>query len=76
MPYSAVYDYFRRTFEHGDEVAEYYEARYEERIIAVHPANKFGEFWTLPLMMGDVYHLRKSLIGFYRHILLGETKGW
>ncbi len=75
VPFSEVSNYFRRTFPHGDEVAEYFELRYEERIIATHPANRWGEFWAVPLMMGDVYHLRKSLIGLYRHILLGEVPG-
>lgn len=76
VPFSAVYDYFRGTFDHGEEVAEYFEARYEERVIAVHPANRFGTFWTIPVMVGDVLHLHKTVIGLYRHILLGETKGW
>jgi hypothetical protein len=74
--FAAVYDYFRRTFPHGDEVVEYFEARYDERVIATHPANRFGEFWAPPLMADDVYHLQKTLIGLYRHILLGETDGW
>lgn len=76
VPFSAVHDYFRKVFPHGSEVVEYFEVRYEERLMATHPANRFGEFWAPPLMMGDVYHLQKSLIGLYRHIVLGETEGW
>jgi hypothetical protein len=73
VPYAEVGNYLRRTFRHGDEMAEYFETRHEERVIAIHPANRYGEFWAPPLMMGDVYHLQKSLIGIYRHIVLGEV---
>lgn len=72
VPHSAVSEYLTSTFPHGAEIAEYFEARHEERIISVHPANRFGEFWAPPLMVGDIYHLQKSLFGVYRHILLGE----
>jgi hypothetical protein len=74
VPFTAVHDYFKRTFPDGDDIADYYAARYEERVIATHPANRYGEFWAPPLMMGDVYHLRKSLISLYRHIVLGEVE--
>lgn len=74
VPHSAVSEYLISTFPHGAEIAEYFEARHEERIIAVHPANRFGEFWAPPLMVGDIYHLHKSLFGMYRHILLGEIQ--
>lgn len=73
VPFTRVSDYLRTTFPEGDAIAEYFELRYEERIIAVHPSSRFGEFWAPPLMMSDIYHLRKSLIGLYRHILLGEV---
>lgn len=72
VPHKAVSEYLTITFPHGAEIAEYFEARHEERIISVHPANRFGEFWAPPLMVGDIYHLQKSLFGVYRHILLGE----
>lgn len=72
VPFSSVYEYLRQTFPRGDEIAEYFEDRYDERIIATHPSNRMGEFWAPPLMMSDVYHLRKSLMALYRHILLGE----
>lgn len=76
VPFSEVYGYFRRTFPNGDQVAEYFQERYDERIIATHPSNRFGEFWAPPLMMGDVYHLRKAVIALYRHLFLGEVEGW
>ena len=56
-------------------MAEYFELRHDERIMATHPSNRFGEFWTLPLMVGDIYHLRKTLIALYRHLFLGEIPG-
>ena len=73
VPFDAVHSYFRRTFPHGDEVVEYFEARWEARIIAVHPASRYGEFWAPPLMVDDVYWLRKMMITLYRHIVLGEV---
>lgn len=70
VPFSAVSDYLRSAFPHGSDVAAYFEERHDERIIAIHPANKFGDFWAPPLMVGDIYHLQKTLFGLYRHILL------
>ena len=74
VPFSAVEDYFKRTFPDGDAIADYFVERYEERVIATHPSSRYGEFWVPPLMMGDVYGLRKSLLSLYRHILLGEIE--
>jgi hypothetical protein len=72
VPFAKVSEYFRETFSYGEDLVEYFEARNEERVIAIHPANRFGEFWAPPLMMSDVYHLRKTIMQIYRHILLGE----
>lgn len=72
VPFAKVNAYFRATFSYGEDLVEYFEARNEERVMAIHPANRFGEFWAPPLMMGDVYHLRKMIMQMYRHILLGE----
>lgn len=72
-----VQEYFRATFEHGEDVVEYFQEGYNNRIAAVHPASRLGEHWTVPLLMvDDVYHMRKTLMGLYRHLLLGETEGW
>jgi hypothetical protein len=73
VPFAKVNEYFRATFSYGEDLVEYFEARNEERVIAIHPANRFGQFWAPPLMMGDVYHLRKTIIQIYRHIVLGEV---
>jgi hypothetical protein len=72
VPFSKVYDYFRATFPDGEGIADYFSERYDERLMAVHPSNRMGEFWAPPLMMSGVYHLRKSLMCLYRHILLGD----
>ena len=73
VPFSQVYEYLRTTFPEGGEVAEYFQERYDERVIATHPANRMGEFWAPPLMMSGLYHFQKSVMGLYRHILLGEV---
>jgi len=72
VPFAKVSEYLRQTFPAGQDLVEYFDARNEERVIAIHPANRFGEFWAPPLMMSDVYHLRKTIMQIYRHILLGE----
>lgn len=72
LPFSAVNEYFRQNFPDGEDLVEYFEASNEERLTAIHPSNRFGKFWAPPLMMSDIYHLRKSLLILYRHILLGE----
>ncbi len=72
VPFAAVSEYFRQRFSYGDDLVEYFEARNEERVMAIHPANRFGKFWAPPLMMSDVFRLRKTIMQLYRHILLGE----
>jgi hypothetical protein len=74
VPFSAVSDYLASTHPDGHEIAEYFEDAYEHRVIATHPASRFGEFWAPPLMMSQVFHLQKSLMGLYRHIILGEVR--
>lgn len=72
VPFSDVHTYLSSTYPSGNQIAEYFEEMYEHRVIATHPASRFGEFWAPPLMMGDVYALRKHLLVLYRHIALGE----
>lgn len=73
QPMREVYEYLRESFPYGDEVVEYFEEMYDYRVLTIHPASRLGEYWTPPLMVGDVYHLRKSLMSLYRHILTGRS---
>jgi len=75
ISFGEVHAYLRRALPNGNRLAEYFAEQYEERIIATHPSNRFGEFWAPPLMADDVYDLQKSLIVLFRHILLDENGG-
>lgn len=67
-----VRTYLARLYPEGFELPEYLEEMYEHRVIATHPSGRMGEYWTSPLMVDDIFFLRKHLMGIYRHIILGE----
>lgn len=73
VPFSSVSGYLEATFPEGGVVAEYFREMYEYRVVATHPSSRLGDYWAIPLMVGDVYHLRKSMLILYRHIILGDT---
>jgi hypothetical protein len=72
LPFSRVSEYLEETFPDGAGVADYFREMYETRVIATHPSSRFGDYWAIPLMVGDVYHFRKSMMILYRHIILGD----
>jgi hypothetical protein len=67
-----VYAYFRETFWFGDPFSDWLEWMYELRVMAFHPASRYGEAWVPPVMVGMAYELQKWLTIIYRHIILGE----
>jgi len=67
-----VHKYVGDVYPKGNFLPDYLEEMYEHRIIATHPAGRFGEYWTPPLMVEDIYELKKHLIVIFRHIVLGE----
>jgi hypothetical protein len=71
--FADVYSHLKGLYPYGDDFVEFLEEMYEHRVIATHPSSRLGDYWTPPLMTSDVYHLRKYIMGIYRHILLGET---
>jgi len=71
--FAEVHAYLGTVYPAGNFIPEYLEEVYEHRIIAIHPAGRFGEYWTPPLMADDVFDLRKHLMVIYRHIILGEA---
>ncbi len=71
-PFAEVNSYLTSVYPAGSEISAYMEEVYKQRIIATHPSSRYGDYWAVPLMVGDIYHLRKHLILIYRHILLGE----
>lgn len=70
--FAEVHQYLGMVYPAGNVLPDYLERMYEHRLIATHPAGRFGEYWTPPLMVGDIYDLRKHLIVIFRHIILGE----
>jgi hypothetical protein len=71
--YKDVYNYFRGTFPFGDPFPEFLEWMYELRVIATHPASRYGEHWAPGLMVGMVYELENWLKVIYRHLILGDV---
>lgn len=52
---------------------KYFQEFYEDRIITMHPKNRFGIFGVAPLGHDDFYWLHNGLRDVYRYILLGEV---
>lgn len=71
--YAGVYDYFRSVFPFGDPFPEFLEWMYELRVIAVHPASRFGEHWSPGVMVGMVFELENWLKVIYRHLIVGDV---
>ncbi|WP_257304720.1 hypothetical protein [Geothrix campi] len=55
-----------------DELEKYFEEFYEERIMTLHPSNRFGEYPFSPTMHDDVNHLRRALREIFAYIVSGS----
>lgn len=55
-----------------DETEKYFESFYEERVMTMHPANKYGDTPYAPIMHDDIPHLRRSLREIFSYLLLEE----
>jgi len=55
-----------------DETERYFETFYEERVMTLHPASRYGELPYAPIMHGDIPHLRRSLREIFAYLLLDE----
>lgn len=67
---SDVLSYIEEAFGHGPTLRPFLEDLNELRVIAVHPSSRFGEYWTPPMEVDDVYDLMPELVSLYRHVLL------
>jgi hypothetical protein len=72
VSFSEVHTHLESIYPEGSELSDYLEEVYEQRVTATHPSGRFGEYWTPPVMQGDIYHLRRHIILLYRYILLSE----
>lgn len=70
--FADVHQYVGDVYPKGNFLPDYLEEMYEHRTIATHPASRLGEYWTTPLMVEEIYELKKHLIVIFRHIVLGE----
>lgn len=52
---------------------KYFEEFYEDRIMTMHPQNRFGTFVFAPIGHDDFYWLHNGLRDVYRFIILGEV---
>lgn len=69
--FADVHKYIGDVYPDGNSLPDYLEEMYEHRVMATHPAGRLGEYWTPPLMVDDMFDLRKHLIVIFRHIVLG-----
>ena len=53
---------------------KYFEEFYEDRIMSLHPENRFGVFPYPPLSVSHFYHLHSSLCDVYRWLITGNAK--
>lgn len=54
-----------------EEVERYFEQFYAERIMALHPASRYGQAPFVPTMHDDVIHLRRSLREIFSYLISG-----
>lgn len=54
------------------ETEKYFEEFYEQRVMTLHPLNKYGEIPYAPIMHDDIPHLRRSLREIFAYLLLEE----
>ncbi|MXO70011.1 hypothetical protein GRI72_14515 [Altererythrobacter marinus] len=52
---------------------KYFEEFYEDRIVTMHPKNRFGVFGSAPLGQDEFYWLHNGLRDVYRFLILGEV---
>ncbi|MBC8726540.1 hypothetical protein F6X37_35040 [Paraburkholderia sp. 31.1] len=51
---------------------KYFETFYEERVMTMHPASRYGDLPYAPIMHDDIPHLRRSLREIFAYLLLEE----
>jgi len=62
--------YFEKMSGYGAEWEKFFETDYENRIQAIHPANRFGVEAIPPFLADDFLELSASLIPLYEHFVM------
>ncbi|MEG3083551.1 hypothetical protein U1707_07855 [Sphingomonas sp. PB2P12] len=65
--------FVHEAFGEEDSGLKYFEEFYEDRIMTMHPENRFGTFAFAPIMHSDFYALHRALREVYRYVLIGEV---
>lgn len=65
--------YVHKAFGEDESGLKYFEEFYEDRIMTMHPQNRFGTFPFAPIMNCGFYTLHVALREVYRFVLLGEV---
>ncbi|UZK66692.1 hypothetical protein [Sphingomonas sp. M1-B02] len=65
--------YIHDSFGEANSGLKYFEEFYADRIMTMHPRNRFGTFAFAPISHCDFYALHDALREVYRYILLGEV---
>jgi hypothetical protein len=69
--------YISDIFETPNPPDKYFEAFYEDRIKAIHPANRYGTYPYAPLAADDFYILYKDLKSVYLYLITEKiNSGW
>lgn len=55
-----------------DDTEKYFGEFYEERVMTLHPSNRYGDLPYAPIMHDDIPHLRRSLREIFAYLLLGK----
>lgn len=68
-----LHRHFDQYFGHKapDATSGYFEEFYEQRIMTLHPASRFGDLPYAPIMHDDLSHLRRSLREILAYLALG-----
>lgn len=66
-------NFIHDAFDEPQSGNRYFEEFYEDRIMSMHPQNRFGTFGFAPIKHCDFYYLHNGLREVYRLILLGEN---
>jgi hypothetical protein len=72
-----LHEHFDRHLGFEAPLERYFQEFYDQRVMTLHPASRFGEYPYAPLMHDDYYHLRGSLRSIFAYLITGaHDKGF
>jgi len=68
-----LYEHFDKHLGFERQIMErYFEEFYDQRVMTLHPASRFGDSPYAPLAIDDFYHLRSSLPEIFAYLITGS----